>query len=172
MDEEWDQSIDHLLRDFEEAVLFDYKPHFEALAKLGCSEEYQMCGTRRNCSITTLWYCVSYCTKNCPEIAHFANGGGCVVISMSMFSSFYSILTNTTKRKLSRSNFTYACSQNLHNHFVLIERGISNYWFYHPYFLPEYPGPLTRWLVANLVFPWKRNTPKAVLEKLATCIKN
>lgn len=158
--------LESIFTDAEEAEGFDYLPHFDSLQKITETTEYQMCGTRLNCAVTTLWYCVDYCTKHCPEIARFAPGGGCEVSSMTMFSSFYAILTNTTKHKKSKSNFSYACAQNLHNHFIPIRRSRGFNYYYHPHFLPEYPGPLTRSIVKDRILPWKRNVPKAVLQRL------
>lgn len=167
-----DKLLESVFEDVEAAEGFDCIPHFDALKRISETSEYHMCGTRLNCAMTTLWYCVEYCTQHCPEIAKFADGGGCFVYSMVTFSSFYFMLTNTTKHKKSKSNFDYACSQNLHNHFVLLRKQVGFRHYYHPYFLPDYPGRLTRWLVANLLLPWKRKTPKTVLDQLAKCVKN
>lgn len=145
---------------------------FEAVYKLGASMEYQSCCTRKNCALTCLWFLVDFCMEHYPHIAQFAPFGGCFIFDIMNFSLMYSMLTNTEKKKPSKSNFGYTCRQNLHNHFILVMTEKETYYFYHEHFREQYRsiGKPNYTYMKNVMLPWKRslNTEQiaAVKERL------
>lgn len=144
---------------------------FADIAKISCSDVYQFCCTRKNCAMTCIWFLIDYCHEYAPSIAAFSSVGGCYIRDMYTFSMMYSILTNTEKKKPSKSDFGYTCRQNLQNHFLLIYSNNGNYFFHHPFVLPSYRGfPLDRDIVREKILPWKRSLSKeeqyAIIEKV------
>lgn len=131
------------------------------VAKLACSQAYQSCCTRKNCAMTCIWFLISYCHEHEPSIARFSSVGGCYINDMYTFSLLYSMLTNTEKKKPSKSDFGYTCRQNLQNHFLLVHSNNGSYFFHHPHVLPSYRGfPLEKDMVREKLLPWKRSLSK------------
>lgn len=131
------------------------------LEQVVCSEHYHSACTRKNCAIAALWFAARFCTEKDPKTAIIVPSGGILIYNLEEFSIYYYHLTNTEKKEVSKSNFSYAARQNLDNHFVNMPLGpdAGFMYFYNPYFLPQYNSPstfITRDIINGAIRPWTR----------------
>lgn len=98
-----------------------------------------------------------YTHRACPAVARFPpEAGGVIVGNLTALSGFYAIITNTEKKKESKSNFAYALRQSLDNLFLPIITDWNYTYYFHPGFLPEYPenSPITAEWIVKQIRPW------------------